>query len=173
MSAAIRLADTFLIQHALAAFAQMGADPAVADAKYVLRVLADRDIDQFIKRDLFQLVKGRFKTMEPLERALAVLEEHGYVRPLVEPERSGPGRKPSPTFAINPLWRADRTGPTGPWSREDAPEQAGEEAGTDSWGAQNAHNPQNAGLWDRERNSEDSGNCEDADAEVVEWSATL
>jgi replicative DNA helicase len=33
---------------------------------------------------------------------LAILERHGYIRLVDQPERSGPGRKPSPEYAIDP-----------------------------------------------------------------------
>lgn len=176
MAAAIRLAHEFLVPHALAAFAQMGADPAAADARHVLRVLADRGLGRFTQRDLFQMVKGRFKTVEPLERALAVLEEHGHLRPLAEQARPGPGRKPSPTFEVNPLWRADILS----LSRRQRPEEdratrQRDEAVHDFWESQNSHDPQNAGPWDAERDSEDCGDCEGAEdqEEVVEWATPL
>lgn len=175
-AAAVRLAHEFLIPHALAAFAQMGADPAAADARHVLRVLADRGLDRFTQRDLFQIVKGRLKMVEPLERALAVLEEHGHLRPLLEQARPGPGRKPSPTFEVNPLWRADRPNRS-PRQRpeEDLLSRQRDEAVHDFWESQNSHDPQNAGPWDAERDSENCGDCEGVEGreEVVEWATPL
>jgi hypothetical protein len=175
--AAIRLGQEFLIPHAQAAFAQMGADPAVADAQHVLRVLADRDLEQFTKRDLFQVVKGRFKSVEPLGRALTVLEDHGYIRARPEIDRPGPGRRPSPTFDVNPLRRPDRTNTFGQPSTDppsDRPEDAGFSA-RELTLAQNAHNSQNALLGDCEQDCEDSEDCEEpaTQQEIMEWAAAL
>ncbi len=175
MMAAIQLGTDFLVPHALAAFAQMGADPAMADAQYVLRVLGAHDLVCFTQRDLFQLVKGRFKTVEPLERALVILEEHGYARPLAPSHRSRPGRKPSPTFEVNPLWRAERAAPTTGRPPEGRQEEAENAWGSEAGASQNAQYSQNARLWNAGADSEDSENSEDEgeQEEVFEWAATL
>ena len=169
MRAVIRLGQGYLIPHALVAFAQMGADPAVEDAGYVLHVLADGGLEEFTERDLFQVVKGRFKTMDPFRRALTVLDEHGFIRARPEPGRPGPGRKPSPTFDVNPYCRPDHTHTPG-WPSSDRPDDA--EFG--EWNptlAQNAHNPQNAWRGDNECDSEHSEDCEEQ--EIMEWTAAL
>ncbi len=169
VAAAIRLAQDFLIPHAFVAFAQMGVDPADADARYVLRVLVDRECDTFTKRDLFQLVKGRFKAMGPFERALAVLEEHSYIRPQPEIDRPGPGRKPSPKFDVNPLWRAERIRmERHPWAEECIESASGSRAPESP---QIAHNAQNASDWHGELYCEDSEHSEASTVhrEIMEW----
>jgi replicative DNA helicase len=103
IEAAVRLADYYLVPHAKAAFAQMGADPAVEGAQRVLRWIKRSGVRAFSKRDAFQATKGCFKRVKELDPALEVLGEHGYLRD--EPEsdkRPGPGRKASPRFEVNP-----------------------------------------------------------------------
>jgi hypothetical protein len=98
----------YLIPHALAAFAEMGADPAVEDARYLLRWLA-RHVEtggqtSFTRREAHQGTKGRFKRVEALDAPLALLAAHGYVRRRAAPPPQGPGKPPSPTYDVNPLW---------------------------------------------------------------------
>jgi hypothetical protein len=102
MEDAIALAERFLVPHALAAFGEMGADPAVEGARAVLAALERWEAPTFSRRDLHQRsLKGRFPRPAQLEPPLAVLVDHGYVRPFTAARRSGPGQKPSPVFEIN------------------------------------------------------------------------
>jgi hypothetical protein len=135
--------------------------------------LGDRDLDAFTKRDLFQVVKGRFKTAERLGRALSILEEHGHIRARFEPARPGPGRKPSPTFDVNPLWRADRTR-TSDRNSSSRPQSVGGGAGEPTL-AQNAHDSQNALFEGRDPDCEDSEDREGptTQQEMVEWMVAL
>jgi replicative DNA helicase len=103
MAAALRFGD-YLTAHALAAFDAMGADPELADARYLLAHLDRNRVERFTVRDLFSdLPRGRFGKVADLTAPLALLADHGYVRELEPPERKGPGRRPSPTFLVNPL----------------------------------------------------------------------
>ncbi len=61
------------------AFAEMGASPDVAAARYLLRWIVRTQCESFTKRDAFEGTKGKFKRVEELEAALEVLENHGYV----------------------------------------------------------------------------------------------
>jgi hypothetical protein len=103
MAAAIRLAD-YLIDHARAVFDLMGADPRVDDARWLLDWIARTSQVQFSRRDAHQAARGRFRKATDLEPALALLEEHGYLR-RVDADPPGPrgGRPPSPRFLVNPL----------------------------------------------------------------------
>ncbi len=100
MAGAIRIAQEFLVPHALAAFAEMGADPAVADARYIRRWIAAHGVGSFTKRELFQATKGRFRQVRAMEPAIAVLLEHGHLVERPAPDHPGPGRKPSPVFEV-------------------------------------------------------------------------
>jgi replicative DNA helicase len=51
----------YLIFHARAAYAEMGNDPKVEDAKYVLRWIERKGVDTFTKREAFEGTKGRFR----------------------------------------------------------------------------------------------------------------
>ncbi len=101
--ASIEIAE-YLIEHALAVFDAMGADPALSDARYVLNWLERHPCECFTIRDLHvALPRGRFAKVANLEPALAVLQAHGYIRQQPLKETKGPGRKPSPTYDVNPL----------------------------------------------------------------------
>ena len=93
----------YLIPHAKAAFAEMGADEFVGQARIILRWIEQNVPESFSKRDLHQALRGTFKRAEELERPLALLVSHGFIRNREEAS-SGPGRRPSPVFDVNPLW---------------------------------------------------------------------
>jgi hypothetical protein len=82
----------------------MGADPRVDDARWLLEWIGRTGQAQFSRRDAHQAARGRFRKAGDLEPALALLEEHGYLR-RVDADSSGPkgGRPPSPRFLVNPL----------------------------------------------------------------------
>jgi replicative DNA helicase len=104
MAAAWRMAD-YLVPHAVAAFAEMGANPALAAARYTLERIRVNGWSTFTRRDLYRATgRGRFPTVGDLDPALAVLVDHCYIR-LVGSPSPGPkgGRKPSPTYEVNPL----------------------------------------------------------------------
>src|SRR6266511_2507945 len=105
MRAAVRISE-YLIPHALAVFDLMNADEAVADASYVLAWLERAKIEQFKRRDALAALR-RFAKVSDLDGPLELLEAHGYIRVEgADQERpKGPGRKPSPTYTVNPLWR--------------------------------------------------------------------
>lgn len=93
----------YLIPHGQAAFNQIGADAAHALARRILRWI-DRDKpDIFTVRDCFR-VHQTSSTMEEMTAALTILSDHGHIR-LEEQTRSGPGRAPSPKYAVNPHLR--------------------------------------------------------------------
>ncbi|MBW3578525.1 MAG: DUF3987 domain-containing protein [Actinobacteria bacterium] len=127
-----------LTAHYLSAVDEMGANPEVDKAEYVLDVLRrmgqDRPADRpaaadgpltVTVRDVFtRASRSRLATVDDLAPALDLLEAHGYVRRLPAPDRSGPGRPPSPSYEVNPLALAAETavsaelgvghGPAGP-----------------------------------------------------------
>ena len=102
IASAIELAH-YLIAHARAAFALMGADPAVEDAKYILSLVKRHGLREISRRDLHTLAKGRFKRVTDLGPGLAVLMEHEYARERPQTAKRGPGRPPSPIIELNPL----------------------------------------------------------------------
>jgi replicative DNA helicase len=104
---ALRIGHYFTA-HALATFDAMGADPQVADARVVLAWLERTKPQEFTKRVLFSAVsRSRFKKVGDLDPSLDLLEQHGYIRRKPEPERTGPGRRPSPTYEVHPTLAAE------------------------------------------------------------------
>jgi hypothetical protein len=91
----------YLIPHARAAYAEMGTDPTVEEAKYVLRWIERKGLETFTKREAFEGTKGRFRRVTALEPALDLLVAHGYIREAESPERKGPGRKPSVRYEVS------------------------------------------------------------------------
>jgi hypothetical protein len=83
----------------------MGADPRVDDARWLLEWINRTGQAQFTRRDAHRATpRGRFAKATDLDPALALLEEHGWLR-RVDADSPGPrgGRPPSPRFLVNPL----------------------------------------------------------------------
>src|SRR5262249_1263997 len=102
MERAVRFGH-YAIAHARAAFAEMGADPIVEDAKYVLAWARRHGVTSFKERELFEGTKGRFQRVETLRPVLMLLVSHNYIRQRPSQGRQGPGRPPSPVYEVNPL----------------------------------------------------------------------
>jgi hypothetical protein len=106
MSAGLALGE-YLVPHALARVAEMGADVALADARHVAEVIARRGWERFSQRELMMAVsRGRFPKVTDLDAPLALLVAHGYLRRQeAAPRKPGQvGRSPSPVFEVSPLW---------------------------------------------------------------------
>jgi replicative DNA helicase len=104
LAGAIRLAG-YLVEHALATFDLMGADPRTDDARWLLEWIQRTSRAQFTRRDAHQAApRGRFHKAADLDPPLALLEEHGYLR-RADADPVGPkgGRPPSPRYLVNPL----------------------------------------------------------------------
>jgi replicative DNA helicase len=111
-ASAVQLAG-YLVEHARAVFDLMGADPRTDDARWLLDWIRRTNQVQFSRRDAHMATpRGRFRKATDLEPALALLEEHGYLR-RVDPEPSrdaqGRGRPASPRFLVNPLQPSTKT----------------------------------------------------------------
>jgi hypothetical protein len=116
LAAAIQLAG-YLVDHARAVFDLMGADPRVDDARWLLDWISRTNQAQFSRRDAHAAApRGRFPKATSLDPALALLEEHGYLRRVdADPAGAKGGRPPSPRFLVNPQPRAtEPTQPTKP-----------------------------------------------------------
>lgn len=98
MSAARKLVD-YYSEHARSAFVAMGFDGVVADAKYVVDHLQREQVERFTVRDLHAKIgTSRFPQVTDLTAALNLLEDHNWIARLPMPERTGPGRRPSPSY---------------------------------------------------------------------------
>ncbi|MEV6167562.1 YfjI family protein [Streptomyces sp. NPDC051954] len=102
MRAAIELGE-YYTAHALAVFDVMGADPVLSRARAALEVLRDNAGEDVSRRDVFTaLSRSEVPTVADLEPALALLEDHGYLRSY-QPERTGKrGRPPAPRLLVHP-----------------------------------------------------------------------
>jgi hypothetical protein len=109
MAAALEVGG-YLIDHAIAAFDMMGADPRVEAARRIGRWIVANRKATFTKREAFRALRGQamFATIDRLTAGLGALDEHGWVRQLA-PER-GPGRPPS-RYETNPAILFD------PWTK--------------------------------------------------------
>ncbi|MEP6605585.1 MAG: DUF3987 domain-containing protein [Nitrosospira sp.] len=97
MAAALRMADA-LKAHALVVFDLMGADPALDDARVVLRWIIREHKSEFTFRDCQYALKSRFRRAAELEPAIAVLIERMFLRPRIEKV----SHRPSRIFEVNP-----------------------------------------------------------------------
>ncbi len=93
----------YLVLHAQAAFAEMGADPDTEGGRRILAWLRRTAPSLFTKRDAHQALRGTFRRAEDLVGPLNALEDRGYIRALELPEKAGPGRRRSPTYEVHPL----------------------------------------------------------------------
>ncbi|MFF1681583.1 YfjI family protein [Streptomyces sp. NPDC058256] len=102
MRAAIELGE-YYTAHALAVFDVMGADPVLSRARAALDVLRDNAGEDVSRRDVFTaLSRSEVPTVADLEPALALLEDHGFLR-TYQPERTGKrGRPPAPRLQVHP-----------------------------------------------------------------------
>ena len=92
----------YLIGHARAAFGEMGADQNQSGARHLLNWIRTQELREFTKRDAFEATKGRFRQVATMEPAISLLEDHGCIRQRASAVRNGPGRKPSPSYEVNP-----------------------------------------------------------------------
>lgn len=100
MSGTIILSD-YLISHARAAYDEMGANPDIEAARYVLKWITNNHIERFTKRDAHRDLQGKFKRADELNPALSILVERRYIQE-IENKRDGAGRKSSPIYEVNP-----------------------------------------------------------------------
>jgi replicative DNA helicase len=85
-------------------FDLMGVDPRVDDARWLLDWISRTGQAHFSRRDAHQAARGRFRKAADLEPALALLEEHGWLRRVdADPVGAKGGRPASPRFLVNPL----------------------------------------------------------------------
>ncbi len=102
---AVRLCRDYAVPHALAAFDRMGASETMIGARAILKWLGKRSdpFIEFSKRDVFNGCRGAFQTVDEMQPAIGLLEQHYLIRLKTEPQmHAGPGRKRSPVFEVNP-----------------------------------------------------------------------
>lgn len=94
----------YFLAHAKAAFDIMGiTEPQrVKDAKCILKVLDTRKIRNIRKKELFDIVRGKFPTVEDLEPGLNELIERNFIR--IEKIVTGKAGRPSEMIYVNPKY---------------------------------------------------------------------
>jgi putative DNA primase/helicase len=95
---ALDLAE-LLIAHAKAAFAMMGSDPAIPDAKFVLPWILNNGAESFRRNELHTALHGRFTRVDRLISALKVLSERHIIS---DPIERPTGRRPEIVYMVNP-----------------------------------------------------------------------
>ncbi|MCA1196315.1 YfjI family protein [Saccharopolyspora sp. 6V] len=104
-AAARRLGEYFLA-HALATYDHMGTDATLDDARTILAWIERTRPTCFTRRDILNNHRRHFGTAAAIDPALSVLEDCGHIVRVDPPARTGPGRKPSPTYWPHPTYRA-------------------------------------------------------------------
>ena len=94
----------FLAKHAQAAYGLMSSDDKTCGARRVLDWIRRKAVERFTGRDCWQNLRKQtaFPHIEDVLNALKELEDRDFIREIPAPAKSGPGRKPSPTYAVNP-----------------------------------------------------------------------
>jgi replicative DNA helicase len=133
LAGAIQLAE-YLVDHALAVFDLMGADPRIDDARWLLDWINRTGHQQFTRRDAHQAARGRFRKATDLDPPLTLLEEHGYLR-RADTDQANPrgGRPASPRFLVNPL--PPYTQPSEPTQPRPRASSVGSEGSVDTYGS--------------------------------------
>jgi replicative DNA helicase len=102
MTAAHNLLD-YYTAHTLAAFDMMTTDETTDRARHLLDWIRTTQTTRFSARDAFtNQPRTRFPKMNDLDPALALLEQHGYLKRLPGPPTTGRGRPPAPVYEVNP-----------------------------------------------------------------------
>ena len=94
----------FLTEHAKAAYALMGTDDTIEGAKKVLEWIRREARASFTVRDCQQALKKNalFSHVDALKAALKELEERYFIWEQPTGPKTGPGRRPSPVYLVNP-----------------------------------------------------------------------
>ena len=93
--------------HALAAFQRIGADPTIRRAKWILAWIRRNRLKGFSLKKLHD--NYRQGDAEDLLPALSELERRRFMRREPVEKRQGPGRKPLPSFVVNPATHAQNS----------------------------------------------------------------
>jgi hypothetical protein len=93
----------YYVEHALAAYGLMGANSDIELGRRLWAIISSGGLSRFALRDI-QQKKRRSFPMTDLTVACMVLTDMGYIRPVVDNRPVGKvGRRPSPSFDVNPL----------------------------------------------------------------------
>jgi len=88
--------------HALAVFSEMGLSGKSEACRSILQWIVKSKAESFKRSDVHRALEYRFPTAELLTDPLELLEERGYLREKETLRLVNRGRKPSPTYEVNP-----------------------------------------------------------------------
>jgi hypothetical protein len=107
----------YALGQALAAFGEMGADPATDGARRLWHWIAEQGETTVRRAEAYQGNRSHFSKSADLDAPLALLVDHGYLRPVApivdryaEGRRGPQGRSPSMAYEVNPLATAKAAG---------------------------------------------------------------
>lgn len=101
----------YLIDHERIVAGVVGADPEAGTADRVLAWIEKTGAGRFTKRQAFtSLRSAALRRSTELDPALVLLFDHGYIRLLPVEPTTGPGRRASPVYVVNPLWKRGSLG---------------------------------------------------------------
>ncbi len=103
MRKVVTLGRDYYVPHAKAAFSLLGQDEVVENAKYIVEFVKRKNWKEFSVRDLHHATGAKFEKVSQLDAPVALLVDHEYLRALPADPRSGPGRKASRKYMVNPM----------------------------------------------------------------------
>lgn len=77
---------------------------SIGAGKILTYLQKNKEVTKISGRDLWRSMRRRFPSQDDFNAALNLLIEHEYLREGHLAQQRGRGRKPSPTYLINPLW---------------------------------------------------------------------
>lgn len=103
MKEAILIGEYFL-NHAMAAFKMAGLSipQEEKEAKYILKHIDARKIREIRKKELFDILRGHFSTVEEMQPALNELAERNYIR--IDKTQNGKAGRPTEIITVNPKY---------------------------------------------------------------------
>lgn len=106
MEGAIKV-GSYLIEHAKAAFLEMGTDPDVELARRIVVWIKDRGLTEFSRRDVHARFQARDRKVNELDEPLRLLKQTGHIREMTK-QPGLTGGRPSRRFAVNPRLNGKR-----------------------------------------------------------------
>ncbi len=98
----------YIIAHARSIYSTKQADPNAQLAVRILKWITKNGLDRISKRLCNEALRP--SCADDLDEPLRLLVRLHYLRPEEAEDRNGPGRRPSPTFLVNPMVRLQYRG---------------------------------------------------------------
>jgi len=92
----------YFTAHAGAAFSEMGGNVEQDNTRELLAWISRQRVARFTVADVWRNYNHRFAGKDEVSACLARLVSRHYIRPAQTEPKTGPGRKPSPAYDVNP-----------------------------------------------------------------------